>query len=119
MVRQNFSYLYIQKWEAHHRNVEAWLMRDVEKVISSEISSKEASTILLEILINQTHLQADGLSIPLKLTNIIVPSEETQPSHLILETTHQIKLIRSVSLQLPKTLGDYHLQVVQPIYRFV
>ncbi|MBT6728084.1 MAG: hypothetical protein HOA75_15240 [Deltaproteobacteria bacterium] len=69
-------------------------MRDVEKVISSEISSEEASTILLEILINQTHLQADGLSIPLKLTNIIVPSEETQPSHLILEATHQIKLIR-------------------------
>ena len=53
----------LEAWEERHLDDKAWLMGDIEEAISSEISSEETRTILL----NQTHLQVGGLSVPLKL----------------------------------------------------
>lgn len=106
-----------ERWEAQHRNPQAWLMGDIDELLSPEATAEEVKQKLLGTLQREMQLLLDQVPVQLQLRETI-PNPHGHQVQLVLEGPASASPMKQVQLQLPVSLGPVHFQLLRPIYRY-
>ena len=102
------------KWQATLANHHAWLMGDINQVISKEDQQYMAK--LKELITSQTSLLINGKPIATQLRKI--PSKiNIHDFSFVLQAQHSSSSVSDVSVTLPKSLGAVLYNFVHPQYQ--
>ncbi|MEO9653520.1 hypothetical protein [Marinomonas sp.] len=103
------------------RDHQAWLMGDIDRVMPANLSPEQQNDFIKKLFTDQLILTLNQQ--PLIIERVTLAQDTTHGHHhiskVVLQARHSLAHVSTLSMQMPKSLGEVHISVVRPQYRVI
>ena len=111
----------IDNWQEVLQDSKAWLLGDIDGIMPNNLSKKENTDFLSQLLVTKTQIRINKKKIPLNVRSFTdrVKAGHSEYKEIILIGKHSENDTSEIAVVFPKSLGDVHASLVRPKYQVI